>query len=311
MKKHQRYVIGIDGGGTKTIAALADLEGKILSKNKSGSSSPRNAGIKEVASNLREVLKPLLRKVKKGQIVSTAIALPAIEEEYREKKKEILARLMLKKEIYKIFKGKVKIFSDQLAAFKSGTDKKDGVLLIAGTGCVCHGWKKRKEAKSSGWGWLADEGSSFWIGQKAFQAVLKDLDRRGQKTMITRLTFQSLQVQKITHFLKKIYSQNPTEIIPQLTIICDKASQKGDKVAKEIMAEAGQELALNTKTVIKRLNFQKEKFPLVLVGSMFKSKIVLDIAKRKIKRIAPKVQFIQPKEEPVKGAIKLALYELK
>ena len=311
MKKNQRYVIGIDGGGTKTVAALADLEGKILSKNKSGSSSPRNVGTEEVVSNLTETLESLLKKAEKGQIISTVIALPAIEEEYQDKKKEILARLKLKKEISKIFKGKIKIFSDQLASFKSGADKKDGVLLIAGTGCVCHGWKKRKEAKSSGWGWLADEGSSFWVGQKAFQAVLRDLDKRGQKTMITRLAFQSLQVQKITHFLKKTYSQNPTEIIPQFTIICDKASQKGDKVAKEIMIEAGQELALNTRAVIKRLNFQKEKFPLVLVGSMFKSKIVLNIVKRKIKGIAPKVQFIQPKEEPVKGAIKLALYELK
>jgi len=46
MEKKQKYVIGVDGGGTKTLAALADLKGKILAKAKSGSSHPRYLGLK-------------------------------------------------------------------------------------------------------------------------------------------------------------------------------------------------------------------------------------------------------------------------
>jgi N-acetylglucosamine kinase-like BadF-type ATPase len=311
MKKDKQYIIGVDGGGTKTIAALANLRGEILAKSKSRSSNPRNIGIKEAVFNLTQVISQLCKQIKKNdEIISTFIGLPAVEEEYRDRKAQILKLLQGQKEIFKIFKGKVIISSDQIVSFRSGANQKDGVLLIAGTGSVCHGWRGKKEAKAGGWGWLNDEGSAFWIGQKAFQAILKGLDGRGPRTLLTKLAFQKFRTNKITDFLKEIYSQNPTEIISQFSIICDKASQKGDKVAKKIMIEAGIELALTTIKVIRELNFQKIKFPLVLVGSVFNSKIILNQIKKRIKKIAPEVQFIRPKKEPVIGAIKLAIEKI-
>jgi len=74
-----------------------------------------------------------------------------------------------------------------------------------------------------------------------------------------------------------------------------------------IMREAAKELALSAQTVIRELNFQKEKFPLLLVGSMFKSKIVLREVKKEVRKFAPKAQCIQLQREPVKGAIRLAM----
>jgi len=58
------------------------------------------------------------------------------------------------------------------------------------------------------------------------------------------------------------------------------------------------------------MNFQNKKFPLVLIGSMFKSKLILDTMKKEIKKIAPRTKFIHPKKEPVVGAIKLAIEAL-
>ena len=306
-KKQRKYVIGVDGGGTKTVAALADLNGKILAKGKSGSSNPRNVGINLAVFNIVEAIRPLLKKIKKGKIVSTAIALAATEEEYREKKEEILRSLRCQKGISKIFRGDIKIFPDQIVSFKSGTKEKDGVLLIAGTGSVCHGWQGKKEAKVSGWGWLADEGSAFWIGQKAFQMILKNLDKREPETLLTKLALKEFKVKDAIELLKKVYSGNPTEIIPKFSIICDKAGKKGDKIAKKIMFEAGKELALAAKKVIQELNFQKTRFSLVLIGSVFKTRIVLKEVKRIIRKFAPKVQFIRSQKEPVAGAIELAI----
>jgi len=300
--KLKNYVIGIDGGGTKTITALADLKGKILKTVKTGPSSPRNVGPKIAAENLAKGIKQVLGK---GKISSTFIGLAAIEEEA--KKQEIKKELLKQKGISQIFKEKFQIGSDQIAAFYSGTDKKDGIVLIAGTGCVAHGWRKQKEAKVSGWGIMADEGSAFWVGQKAFQAALKDLDKRGQKTLITNLMLKELKIKSTQELLKKVYSENLINIIPYFSILCDEASIKGDKIAKQIMKDAAKELILSAKTVISGLGFKKEEFPLVLVGGMFKSKIILDTVMQEIKKIAPKAEIIRPKIEPVMGAIKLAL----
>src|SRR4030042_1320438 len=208
-KIKKQYVIGVDGGGTKTEAVLADLNGKILSNKK-------------------------ISPIKKGKII---------------------------------------IGSDQKVAFRSGTDKKDGIVLISGTGCVCHGWRGDEDVKSSGWGWLSDEGSGFWVGQKGFQAFYKELDGRGRTTLITKLIFKELKLKSKDDLLKITYSKDSIRQTSLISKIVDEAANKGDKTAKSIMEEAGRELSLSAITVIKKLNFQNQKFPIVLVGGMFDSKI--------------------------------------
>lgn len=307
-RKNQKYVIGVDGGGTKTLAALADLEGEILKVTKSGPASPRNIGIKKTAENVAKAISRVLKEVKKGKILSTFIGLPSLEkEEYRIKKDEIKKEILKHKKVSKIKKGKVIIDSDQIVAFRSGTDEKEGIVLIAGTGCVCHGWRRMKDIKTSGWGYFNDEGSGFWVGQRGFQAILKDLDGRGKKTLITKLVFKKWKLKNKEDLLRKVYSKDFVSYIASMSGIIDEAAEKGDEIASSIMKEAGKELVLSTITVIKELNFTKEKFPLILVGKMFNSKIISNILKKEIKKSTPKVEFILPKEEPVMGAVKLAI----
>jgi len=306
--KKNEYVIGIDGGATKTVAALANLKGKIKKIAKSGSSNARKIGIKKAVENITKAIKKVLPK--NGKIVSTFIGLPALEEEYKTRKNIIKRTLLKEKGISRIFKGKLKIGSDQIVAFKSGTDKENGVMLIAGTGCVAHGWHNEKEAKASGWGYLTDQGSAFWVGLRTFQAIWKDLDGRDKKTLVTKLVFKKFKIKQKEKLLNLVYSKNLIKIIPFFSIICDIASKRGDRIAKKIMKDAAIELTLSVKTVIRKLKFRKIEFPLVLVGGMFKSKIVLRNLKKEIKKFTPKIKIILQKKEPVIGAVKLAIENL-
>ncbi len=308
-KNNKRYVIGVDGGGADTIAVLADLKGKILAESKTGPSHFIKVGLKESILNLAEAIERVLKKNKKGKIISAFIGLTAIEEN-KEMAKKIKKMLSSKPKISQIFKGKVIIGSDQIVAFRSGTDKKEGVVLISGAGSAAHGWRGNKEAKTSGWGYLNDEGSGFWTGQEGYRAVYKDLDGRGPKTLITKLVSQKLKFKNIEDLKKRIYTPDLIKTILSFSILVDQASKRNDRVAKNILIEAGNELVLSTNTVIKKLNLQKKKFPLILVGKMFKSKIVLNGVKKEIKKLAPRAEFILPKEEPVIGAVKLALEQI-
>ena len=305
-KTSKEYIIGVDGGGTKTKAAIADKKGKILKTAEAGPSSPRNVGIEIAVESIVKALKKVLRE---GEILSTFVGLAAVEEEPSFKTR-IRKELSARKEISAIFKGKLRIGSDQIAAFRSGTDKKDGLVLIAGTGCVVHGWNKEKEAHISGWGWLADEGSAFWVGQRAFRAVFKQLDGRGPKTKITEIALKEMDIKKEEDLVKKAYSKNIMEIIPMFSIYCDRACNKKDRIAVSIMKEAAGELVLATNTAIGKLNFQKKKFPLVLAGSMFNSKTVSKILKKEVKKFAPGIDFIKPRRDPVSGAVRLAIETL-
>ena len=302
MRENQNFVIGVDGGGTKTMVALADLKGKILKLTKSGPSNLRNVGIKKAAQNIALGIKKVLPE--KGKILSIFVGLAAVEEEYKSKKREIKSEILKR---LKNFKGKLEIGSDQIVAFRSGVDEKNGVVLISGTGCVSHGWKNGKETKVSGWGCLDDEGSGFWAGQRGFQAILRELDGRGPKTLITKLLFKEWKLKNKEELLRKIYLKDTILQTSLISRVVDEASQKRDKIAVLIMKAAGEELAKTAITVIKKLNFQNQKFPLVLVGRMFRSKIVLNTVKKEIKKIAKKVKFSKPQVEPVIGAIKLAI----
>jgi N-acetylglucosamine kinase-like BadF-type ATPase len=118
-----------------------------LAFGKSGSSNVRKVGLKIAVENIAKAIEKVLRKTEKSGILSTFIGLAAIQEEPRLKEK-VKKALFKYKEISPTFKGKLEIDSDQIIAFRAGSNERNGVLLIAGTGCVAHGWIKGKEEKA-------------------------------------------------------------------------------------------------------------------------------------------------------------------
>ncbi len=296
-------VVGVDGGGTKTEAWAADLNGKVLGVGKAGPSHLRNLGIKASVST---VVAAIEKSTKEKEISSIFIGLPAFAEEYKGSGNEIKKEFLKCRKNFSVPKNKIIIDSDQIAAFRSGTDEKEGVLVISGTGCVARGWKNGKGIRSSGSGWLADEGSACWVGQQAYQITTKMLDGRMKKSNLANLVIKKFNVHNIEDLNKIIYKEHPTKILPQLSLVVDTA---GDKIAKDILREAGEELALSALTVINQLNFRK-RFPLVLVGGMFKSKTLTGAFKKEIKKVNPNALFIVPDKNPVAGAVKLAIENL-
>lgn len=303
------FVIGVDGGGTKTAAALADLDGKIVARAVSGGSSVRNFGIKLAAENVAKAIYDLIKRRKNAKIVSTFIGLPAMEEEYENKEPQIIKELKKQKKIATIFKGKVIIGSDQSVAFRAGSYTKDGIVAICGTGSATHGWNRKKEFLANNKGWLASKGSGIWIGAQVVQAIFEDLEGRGPKTILGQMTAQKLKFKKVNDFLKFIY-QNPVANLPQLAPICDHAANRKDKIAQEILIAAGIEIARAVIAAAQRLDFDGQ-VPLVLAGGVYKSRWVADAAANEIERRYPnKFDFVFA-ADPVVGAVKLAIEVVK
>lgn len=300
--RKNKYVIGVDGGGTKTVAALADLKGKILKTCKTGPSSPRNVGIEEAVDNIAKGINKLLNK----NVVSIFAGLPAIQEEYRSKAKDIERKIAAK-----IKRKCLKIGTDQIVAFRSGTDESSGITVISGTGSSIHGWRGGRESKVSGWGWLADEGSAIWAGIEVLRAVLKDIDNRGERTELSRLVFKELKVSTPDNLVSKIYKEDFLQILASLSIVADYAGKNGDKTARMILRQAGEEVALGAETVVRNLGLQNQIFPLVLVGSMFKSDNFKNAFELYIRHSIPRARLIYPSKPPVRGAVKLAIESIK
>jgi len=302
------FVIGVDGGGTKTAAALADLDGKIIARAVSGGSSVRNFGIKLAAENVAKAIYDLIKRRKNIKIVSTFIGLPTIEEEFKNKETEIIAEIKKHKKIAQIFKGKVAIGSDQRVAFRAGSYDKDGIVAICGTGSAIHGWNGKKEALANNQGWVG-KGSAIWIGNRVMEAVAEDLDGRGQKTILSDLVFKKYKFKEINNLLKFLYMDSPADL-PGLAPICDRAASRKDKIAQEILVQAGKEIAAAVSVAAKKLQFF-EQVPLVFAGGVYKSRWMADTATNEIQRHYPnKFDFVFV-GDPVIGAIRLAAENVK
>lgn len=300
--KNREYVIGIDGGGTKSEAAIADLEGKIFKKIKIGSTNPNKIGFEKAILNLKK----LISKISKNKKIKAAyLGLAGGLERDKGKREKI------RKKLQKFFDFPIFVDGDQKIAFRAGTNEKNGVVVIAGTGAIAMGWKGKKETISGGWDWLiGDQGSGFWVGKRALEEIGKALDGRRKDFKLMKFIFRKLKIKKEVNLYKNFYCKDFVTKVASISKFVDEFSKKGDRFSKEILIDAAKEVSKMAISVIKKLNFEKEKFPVVLVGGMFKSEIFRKGVENQIKKFAKNAKFILLRKKPVIGAIKLAIEKL-
>ncbi len=292
------YIVGVDGGGTKTETAFADLNGEVIKTVTGRPSSMRNIGWEQAVVNVAETMAGM------KEVCSLFVGLPAFAEEYGEKKEQI--EKMLREKLADVLTPEAVVVagSDQEVAFRSGSDKKDGVVVIAGTGSVARGWNGDREVKVGGWGWLVDKGGALQIGIEAVKRTVEAFDGRRMKSSLTEKVMEHFQAQHVNDINRIIYQKDRAEFLAPLAITANELVEE-DEVAREIITQAADSLADSYATALRQLNFT-ENFPVVLAGSMFKSELFMDTFRRKAERANSLAEIIIPTEKPVYGAVLLA-----
>lgn len=294
------YFLGVDGGGTKTIAYLFDEEGNLIFKNTSGPTNILENGEEVFRKNLKELLSPVLKEISPKDIKS-CFGLPAVGE-FRED--------------VKILKGIIKdeldiepdiIVNDVVIGWAGGNLARDGIHVVAGTGTITYGRKGKKEVRVSGWGSIiGDEGSAYYIGYRTLNEVSRELDGRKRKTDLTNLLFEKLNLKDHLDFIEFIYDpqKDRRSNIASVAKITYEIAKMGDKKALKILKDSAKELAL---TVITANKFLKIKKPINVTysGSVLEKN---DIVREEFINILEKENYKvkPPKLSPVLGAVLLA-----
>ncbi|WP_275263133.1 BadF/BadG/BcrA/BcrD ATPase family protein, partial [Segeticoccus rhizosphaerae] len=160
-------ILAMDAGGTTTRALVADRTGRVHGYGLAGSGNPVSAGLDAAMSSLVEAASRALEAC--AQPVSLASALivmaGASSRMPGEQIPERLAGIGVR--------GPVRVESDLLGAFCSGTIRREGYALVAGTGSVAARVRAgRLDAVADGTGWLlGDAGSGYWVGHRVATAV--------------------------------------------------------------------------------------------------------------------------------------------
>ncbi len=299
-------ILGVDGGGTKTIALIATLDGKIIGIGYGGSSNQNVVGLKKAYLNIMKAIQEAISGANANVLVS-CVGLAGIdnEENYSMMSSKLKSNSFIKNLI---------LVSDAEIALASGTWGQYGVVIIAGTGSNVYGKNVYGEsARSGNWGYIiGDEGSAYYISRLALNAVFREYDGRGSHTILTEMVKSYFKVNELSEIIPIIYKRMSIPEIASLAGLVSQAARMNDSIAKSILRMGGKELGLASVAVIKKLKMENEDFYVVFVGSMFNAgKYFIEPIKREIKKVAPNAKFIRPDIPPVFGALILGYQYLK
>ena len=303
-----KYILGIDAGSTKTKARITDENEKILGEGLGGSGNVLSLGPSKFKSAISDVINQAQRNSGQNIYKFDAFCFGGAGIDTPE------AKLMAEKLLKEIaVADKLLVLNDTQIVLPACGSKSYGMVMIIGTGSNFYGKNKAgQEAYVGGLGeLLADEGSAYWLGREALRAVIRANDRRGPQTSLTNLIFKNLFVNSISEMVNKIYSED-FEIksgVAELAKIVDTAYAQKDNVASQIFEQAFADIILSLNTLTTKLHMQDEEFEIYGVGGVLKSQFPFE-QKINEKLTAKKAKFIVCKQEPVEGAIKLAIASL-
>lgn len=310
------YLLGVDGGGTKTIIAVADLNGKIILEKTTGSSNFKGVGFKRAQRNFLSgidlIIEDLESKHDKPYFKSAYFGLAGLDTSYD---KNIYSDIVLNERITPYLNlQKAMLCNDTVIGLAAGSMCKNRIIIICGTGSNCYGINEEgKEAKTNGWDYiLADEGSGLSMGLATLRAVMRAYDGRGEKTLLTKTIFDFLNINSIDELNKWTYDEAfSKDRFASLSLPLCKTAELGDKVAIEILRNEAKEVILSVSTVAKKLNLENKSFDLVFVGGNFKCvKYFKKIILNSLKKSFPGISYMPLTKRPVEGAVRLALENL-
>jgi N-acetylglucosamine kinase len=294
-----RYVVGIDAGGTKTVGLLADETGRVLAEARGSGANLQTGGELEVEKVFDGILEALGRD---HAIAAVCLGIAGVD---RPQDEQVITGILRRLG----HRQRARVVNDAAIALAAGAPERTGVVVLAGTGSIAYGADRAgRTARAGGFGFLlADEGSGYWFGHQALRAVVRAGDGRGPQTELTPLLFEELEVASVPELVPRVYERGlPKHRIAALAPLVQKAFDRGDAVATELMAQGARELALIARSVVAQLSLGAEPFPVVLAGGVFKGcPALLSPLVAALEMPAARPELL--KVEPARGAVNLAL----
>ncbi len=310
MSADKRLVLGVDGGGSKTQALLADEDGCILGRGSSGPSNFYTAGRQASQQAVLGAVQSAFQQagIPQQKVAIVCLGLGGVDRpEEHSQVTTWLEEQALADRCY--------IDNDVFLLLWCGGMQGWGAGLIAGTGSIAVGRNQSgKTVRAGGWGHIiGDEGSGYAIGLAALQAAARCADGRGEYTRLLDDILSFWNLSQASDLIPVIYGsvENRIAKIAHLAELVKVAAETGDPVAIRIESQAADDLAIALQAVIARLDIVGS-VPTAFGGSVLvhNQRIAAAVRERLVKNgitIEPMITAACPAE----GAVSMALNYLK
>lgn len=297
------YYLGIDGGGSKTLALVSDESGRILGRGMSGCGN-HQVGADLADRNIRKAAEDALAEAGIGK-EDIDFALFGLAGADREADFAILRPM-----IAAMGFARTDIVCDTVIGMRAGTRQSDGVVLICGSGTNCYGINARgDELQVGGFGYTyGDFGGGSDLAVEVFRSVIRSWEGREAETELTRLTLDAMGYPDVERMFHGTLDEGkrPPHTLAKLLF----QASPTDSVARAILERQGTELGKAASAVIRKLGMEADVFDVVLAGSVLtrgEREYVLPFVEREVKAAAPCSRLQVLELEPAAGALLLAM----
>ncbi len=313
-------VLGIDGGGTKTVAWLAPLfdddalKGPgyenhplpriILGRGQSGPSNPRAVGFPKAYEHITAAIAAAFRDASlPAQTVRAAsLGLAGVGREADQLPIRTWAQAQQIAEF-------VQVTGDAEPIFTAGLSESAGAVLICGTGSLAWGRGPSGDiSRTGGWGYLfGDEGSGYAIALAGLRAAVQAADGRRPATELLPAFQRRLNAATPPDLIETVYHVDMTrEKIASLAFVVFEAARK-DEVASQIVETAAAELSTMIHVLTQRLALEGGTYPLALAGSVVVNQDTLrNRLLMHLRKLGTGPREVRLVSDPVEGAVMMA-----
>jgi len=265
------WVLGLDGGGSKTALAYADASGRIAGPYLAPGINPFDQP--DWAAGLTRLLRA---HPAPGPLAHATLGLPGYGESPEvSSQQERLCRELLD--------SPVSVMNDVEAAFVGAFASEPGVLLLAGTGSMVWASSGGQQVRTGGWGeGFGDEGSAYWLGRQALSLASQALDgRHPDAAFAESLLKPLLATVDQPHLLDWYYRL--THVRSQVAALAERVdalAASGQPTACWLLQQGAAQLAVHVRAARTRLD--RPDLPWSHAGSVLNSETVRSVLREQL-----------------------------
>ena len=297
-----RYFLGVDAGGTKTLAIVADETGRVLGVGLSGSGNFQGLGLQRARAAVRGSVREALRDagLRSKQITASFFGMAGADRP----RDFAIVRELLRPIVPNQMWG---FDNDAVIGLFGGTGDGIGVGVVCGTGTNVIGVGPRHErVQVGGMGSLfGDAAGGAHIGRSAIAAAMRGREGRGPATSLYTVLCELYDVDDLLELVDLIYQKrplHPEKIAPYVF----KEAMNGDLVASQILVAAGQDMAVSAAAALNRIFTNTDRPQVVAMGSLFQKanpSVLLDAFRAELAALWPQADTRVLDCDPVLGAV--------
>jgi N-acetylglucosamine kinase-like BadF-type ATPase len=296
------YVIGVDGGATKTEAVIANLQGQPVGAGRSGCGNWEVVGENSAAETIFAAVRQALERANVTLSEVRSLHMGLAGHDWPEDEPRL--RGALERHIGQI---PLTLENDAFLGARACTPTAHGISVSAGSG-VCASYLGA-EGEKYNYGYFGELGGGFPIDQLALYAIIRAEDGRGPKTALTpailKATGHSSVAELLHAITRKSYSLSHTAIRPSLF----QTANRGDAVAVGVVSAFGRELGRLATNLIQKYSLQGAEPYVVASGSLFTKTgpLLFDVFQKFVHDADASAQVKLNNRPPVAGAVRAAL----